>query len=72
MKCSEAKLTLGIWNLPLSDLLGNPFTIPFYIVDGNGYLLVGNDVLRDACLLNDKHLIIISPEKTSPKREDPV
>ena len=70
MECSEDRLMVAIWWLPLTDLLGNPFTISFYIVDGNGYLPVGNDVLRYAHLLNDKHLIIISRDKNSPNTEN--
>ncbi len=48
MNCSEAKKTVGVWRPPLSDLLGNPFTFLFYIVDGDGYLWVGNDDLQKA------------------------
>ncbi len=65
MNCSEAKITVGVWRLPLSDLLGNPFTFSFYVVDGDGYLLVGNDVLQKAQLLNDEGLVVISQGGTS-------
>ncbi len=44
----------------LTDLLGNPFTFSFYIVDGDGYLLVGNDLLQEAQILNDEGLVVIS------------
>ncbi len=30
MKCSEAKLTIGVWTLPLADLHGTRFELPFY------------------------------------------
>lgn len=42
MNCSGAKLTIGIWKLPLVDLDRTQFKLPFYLVKGDGYLLVGN------------------------------
>ncbi len=33
MKRSEAKLKIGIWKLPLADLHGTRFELPFYLVE---------------------------------------
>ncbi len=38
MNCSEDKLKSGIWKLPLADLHGTRFELPFYLVQGDGYL----------------------------------
>ncbi len=54
MKCSEAKLSIGIWKLPLADLHGTRFELPFYLVEGNGYLLVGNAIASKCQILNDE------------------
>jgi len=65
MECSEAKLVVGIWNLPLSDLHGTEFKLPFYIVKGDGYLLVGNNIAKQSKLMNNQNLIIIPPNTES-------
>jgi hypothetical protein len=58
--CSDARLTIGIWNLPLVDLNGLEFRIPFYIFQGSGPLLLGNSVLRHSRIGGPKHLLIIT------------
>ena len=45
---SNARLTIGIWNLPLCDLNGQLFQIPFHAFQGSGTLLLGNSVLHPA------------------------
>ncbi len=51
MKCSEAKLTIGIWKLPLADLHGTRFELPFYLAEGDAYLLVGNAIASKCQIL---------------------
>ncbi len=63
MKCSEAKLTIGIWKLPLVDLYGTHFKLKFYLVEGDGYLLVGKKIASKCQIRNDENLLII-PEGT--------
>lgn len=58
--CSDARLTIGIWNLPLVDLNGVEFRIPFYVFLGSGPLLLGNSVLRYSRIDGPKHLLIIT------------
>ncbi len=42
MKYCEAKLIICIWKLPLADLHGTSLELPFYLVEGDGYVLVGS------------------------------
>jgi hypothetical protein len=58
--CSDSRLTIGIWNLPLVDLNGVEFRIPFYVFLGSGPLLLGNSVLRNSRIDGTKHLLIIT------------
>jgi hypothetical protein len=58
--CSDARLTIGIWNLPLVYLNGLEFRIPFYIFKSSGPLLLGNYVLRHSRIYGPKHLLIIT------------
>ena len=44
-KFSNARLTIGIWNLPLCDLNCQLFQIRFYDFQGSSPLLLGNSVL---------------------------
>ncbi len=59
VKCSEAKLAIRIWNFPLADLHGTVFELPFYLVVGNGYLVVGNVIASKCPILNDESVRII-------------
>ncbi len=59
MKCSEAMLTIRIWKLPLVDLYGTHFKLKFYLVEGDGYLLVGNKIASKCQIRNDENLLII-------------
>jgi hypothetical protein len=68
-QCSNASLTIGIWALPLIDLNGFAFQIPFYVFQGTGPLLLGNSVLRYSQIDGPKNLVIITPASglaTSP------
>jgi len=61
MKCSEPKVTIGVWMIPMTDLNGISFKLPFYIVNGDGVLLLGNDVCSKSNTLNDQNLLIVPP-----------
>jgi hypothetical protein len=61
-ECSNARFTIGIWNLPLCDLNGQHFQIPFYVFQGSGPLLLGNSVLHHLHVNGPENLLIISPE----------
>jgi hypothetical protein len=61
-ECSNARLTIGIWNLPLCDLNGQLFQIHFYVFQGSGLLLLGNSVLHHSHVNGPENLLIISPE----------
>ncbi len=63
MNCSEANLTIGIWKHPLVDLHVIRFELPFYLVEGDEYLLVGNKIASKCQIRNDENLTII-PEGT--------
>jgi hypothetical protein len=58
--CSDARLTIGIWNLPLVDWNGVEFRIPFYVFLGSGPLLLGNSVLHNSRIDGPKHLLTIT------------
>lgn len=47
-KCSEAQLTVGIWHLPVTDINGREALIPFYLTRGDGFLLLGNEILHQS------------------------
>ncbi len=59
MQCSESKLTTGIWNLSLVDLHGIHIDMPFYLVNGDGYLQVRNMIGSKSKILNNKNLLVI-------------
>ena len=56
-KCSDAKVTIGIWRLPIVDQDGVSTSIPFYIVPGHGILLLGNEVCSQSNILGPRDLI---------------
>ncbi len=59
MNCSDAKIAFAKWKLPLFDVNGTPFHMPFYIVQGDGLLLIGNDAMYKSDLLNSKEVLVI-------------
>jgi hypothetical protein len=67
--CSDAKLTIAIWRLPLVDLNGTPFSIPFYVVQGSGPLLVGNSILSCSEIKGPENLLVIT--QASKLSKDP-
>ena len=59
--CSDAKLTIGVWQLPLVDLNGNKMDIPFYNTKGSGILLLGNELLSKSDILNTQNRMRTPP-----------
>jgi len=56
-KCSDAKITIGIWNLPVVDINNNNVEIPFYVTEGDGVLLFGNNKLKNSTIDGGKNII---------------
>ncbi len=59
MNCSDAKIVFALWKLPLVDLNGTRFDMPFYTVQGDGLLLIGNDAMYKSDVLNSKEVLVI-------------
>ena len=57
--CSDAQLTIRVWDLPLIDLSGIYVQILFYVTKVNGMLLVGNEILHQSYPLGPKNLLVI-------------
>ena len=70
MHCSESQLFIGKWRLPMTDLRGNEFHLPFYIVRGNGYLLIGNNIAKKSKIHNSQNLIIIPANTENLSNEE--
>lgn len=70
-KCSDARITIGIWSLPLTDPSGKSFMIPFYVTKGDGVLLLGNNVLQNA-VINGADNFILFPPNTFRNQEEEV
>lgn len=60
-QCSEAQITIGIWNLPVTDTCGISASIPFYITRGDGFLLLGNEILHSSYLEGPRNILRIPP-----------
>ena len=60
--CVEGNLVSAKWVLPLKDLNGTSCEIPFYVVKGNGPMLVGNNILADSNLSGQDNLLVIPPQ----------
>ncbi|PXF46448.1 hypothetical protein BWQ96_03773 [Gracilariopsis chorda] len=58
---SYAHLLFAMWDLPVVDILGNEASIPFYIIDGDGLLLLGNEFVHRGNLLGQESLLTIPP-----------
>ncbi len=59
-----------MWQLSLTDLLGSSIAIKFYLVEGDGYLLVENDIARESQLLNEENLFILPGKADKPLAKD--
>jgi len=49
----------ALWKLPVVDFYGNKAEIPFYITEGDGPLLLGNEVISSSNLLGEENLLVI-------------
>lgn len=61
MQYSASQIVIGKWNLPMNDLRSTSFKIPFYTVEGDGYLVVGTIIAKKSKLFKNKNLLIIPP-----------
>ncbi len=61
MNCSDAKIVFALWKLTLVNINGTRFYIPFYVVQGDGLLLIGNAAMYKSDLLNSKEVLFIPP-----------
>lgn len=59
--CSDAEVTIRVWNLPITDLHRNSVHILFYITNGDGFLLFGNEIIHQAYNLGPKNTPVIRP-----------
>lgn len=60
-KCSDAKITMAMWDLDVTDLTGTRVKIPFYVTEGDGFLLLDNEVVHGSDLMNSLNLMVIPP-----------
>jgi hypothetical protein len=56
---ADAKPVVCIWVAPLTDLLGQCYELTFHLISGNTPLLIGEDVLSNADILNTSKPSII-------------
>ena len=52
---------MGVWELPVTDMLGKSIKIRFYITPGKGVLLVGNKICHKSYLMGPEDLLVIPP-----------
>ena len=68
--CADKRLVIAIWELPVTDVYGQKGKIPFYITDGNGPILLENNVISKSDLLGNDQMLVIKAntlEEGSPK-----
>ena len=56
-ECSDARPTIGVWRMTVTDRNRRTVSIPFYVVTGSGVLLLGNEICRRSNFLGTKNLI---------------
>ncbi len=61
MNCSDAKIVFALWKLPLVDLNGTRFDMPFILFKEMDLFLIGNDAMYKSDLLNSKEVLVIPP-----------
>ena len=66
-ECSDARPTIGVWKMPVTDRDGNTAFIRFYMVTGAGVLLLGNEICRKSDVLGTKNLIQVPKGLLSKK-----
>ena len=59
-------LAVARWVLPIVDVYGTEFPIPFYICEGNGPLLLGNSVIGTSDLLGREHMLVFPANCVQP------
>jgi hypothetical protein len=59
INAADVKSEVCIWVAPLMDLLGQCYHITFHLISGTTPLLIGDDVLSNADILNTSKLSII-------------
>lgn len=64
-KCSDAQLTIGVWDIPLIGLSGVELLIPFYVTRGSSVLPVGNKILHQSYRICPEHRVFIPPNVRS-------
>ena len=58
--CSDAEVTtIGIWDLPVTDMSGTEAKIPFYVTRGDGFLLLGNEIFHRSYQPGPENLLVI-------------
>lgn len=58
---SNSEVNISIWDLPITDLHGIAVHLLFYVLQVNGFLLLGNDIMHKYDLLYTKDLFLILP-----------
>ena len=71
MHCSEAELTVAIWDMPVKEVSGQEAKITSYLTPSNGFLLLGNEILHQSRLLGRDKLLAI-PQKFEAYQERPL
>lgn len=61
--CSDAKLTVARWMLPVENLDGEDVELEFFLVPGSGPLLLGNSLLHKAVVDGPDDLIEFTDAK---------
>ena len=57
--CGDAEVTIGIWDLPVTDMSGTEAKIPFYVTRGDGFLLLGNEILHCSYQLGLENILVV-------------
>lgn len=60
-KCSERNIVFSIWKLPITDIYGKEVEIPFYICEGDGPLLLGNEVIHPSNYFGERNMLEVPP-----------
>ena len=60
-KCTDAQVTIGVWDLPFTALSGVEVQITLYVTRDSGFLLVGSEILHQSYQLGPESLLVIPP-----------
>lgn len=61
MNCSDARLVFAVCDMPIIDTHCCKAMIPFYVVKGDGMLLLGNEFVHHFDLLGQEELLVVPP-----------